>query len=55
LTTPFRFPVGPDSIQVVGWRGALSDEEWMVLGGLSNKEFFICVLLDTGIDLRSND
>ncbi|MBW2231351.1 MAG: SDR family NAD(P)-dependent oxidoreductase [Deltaproteobacteria bacterium] len=29
-----RFPVGPDALSFLGWRAALSDEDWIALGGL---------------------
>ena len=29
-----RFPIGPDALPFLGWRGALSDEDWVGLGGL---------------------
>lgn len=49
-----RFPVGPDALPFLGWRGALSDEEWVGLGGLKeNTDYFDRVFQDTGVDLRS--
>lgn len=49
-----RYPVGPDALPFLGWRGALSDEEWVGLGGLERDEdYFERVFLDTGVDLRS--
>jgi len=49
-----RFPVGPDALPFLGWRSALSDEDWVGLGRLKHDaDYFQRVLTDTGIDLRS--
>jgi hypothetical protein len=49
-----RFPVGPDALSFPGWRAALSDEDWVRLGGLKrDADYFERVFLDTGVDLRS--
>jgi len=49
-----RFPVGPDALPFIGWRTALSDEDWVGLGGLErDADYFERVLMDTGVDLRS--
>ena len=49
-----RFPVGPDALSFLGWRGALSDEDWVGLGGVQfDADYFERVFLDTGVDLRS--
>ena len=48
-----RFPVGPDALPFVGWRAAVSDEDWVGLGGLADADYWDRVLVDTGIDLRS--
>ena len=49
-----RFPVGPDALPFLGWRGALSDEDWVGLGGLErDADYFERVFMDTGVDLRS--
>jgi len=49
-----RFPVGPDALPFLGWRGALSDEDWVGLGGLErDADYFERVFTDTGVDLRS--
>ncbi len=49
-----RFPVGPDALPFLGWRGAVSDEDWVGLGGLErDADYFERVFLDTGVDLRS--
>jgi len=48
-----RFPVGPDALPFLGWRVALSDEDWVSLGGLKNDaDYFDRVFMDTGVDLR---
>ncbi len=48
-----RFPVGPDALPFIGWRAALSDEDWVGLGGLQRADYWQRVFVDTGIDLRS--
>lgn len=49
-----RYPVGPDALPFLGWRNALSDADWISLGGVKgDAEYFDRVLLDTGVDLRS--
>ncbi len=48
-----RFPVGPDAHPFLGWRGSLSDEDWVRLGGLNDRDYFERVFIDTGVDLRS--
>ena len=49
-----RFPVGPDALSFLGWRGAVSDEDWVGLGGLKrDADYFERVFMDTGVDLRS--
>jgi NAD(P)-dependent dehydrogenase (short-subunit alcohol dehydrogenase family) len=49
-----RFPVGPDALSFLGWRAALSDEDWIALGGLErDADYFERVFIDTGVDLRS--
>ena len=48
-----RFPVGPDALPFLGWRSALSDEDWVGLGGLEHDaDYFERVFVDTGVDLR---
>jgi NAD(P)-dependent dehydrogenase (short-subunit alcohol dehydrogenase family) len=49
-----RFPVGPDAHPFLGWRSAVSDEDWVGMGGLEHDEdYFQRVFTDTGVDLRS--
>jgi NAD(P)-dependent dehydrogenase (short-subunit alcohol dehydrogenase family) len=31
-----RFPVGPDALPFLGWRSAVSDEDWVGMGGLKD-------------------
>lgn len=50
-----RFPVGPDALSFLGWRVALSDEDWVGLGGVERDEdYFGRVFIDTGVDLRKS-
>jgi NAD(P)-dependent dehydrogenase (short-subunit alcohol dehydrogenase family) len=49
-----RFPVGPDAHPFLGWRSAVSDEDWVGMGGLEHDgDYFQRVFTDTGVDLRS--
>ena len=49
-----RFPVGPDAHPFLGWRSAVSDEDWVGMGGLKHDaDYFERVFTDTGTDLRS--
>jgi NAD(P)-dependent dehydrogenase (short-subunit alcohol dehydrogenase family) len=49
-----RFPVGPDALPFLGWRSAVSDEDWVGLGGFKDDaDYFQRVFTDTGVDLRS--
>ena len=49
-----RFLVGPDVHSFLGWRVALSDEDWVRLGGVQrDADYFERVFVDTGVDLRS--
>jgi NAD(P)-dependent dehydrogenase (short-subunit alcohol dehydrogenase family) len=49
-----RFPVGPDALPFLGWRSAVSDEDWVNLwGSADDADFYQRVFLDTGTDLRS--
>ena len=49
-----RFPVGPDALSFLGWRTAVSDEDWVGLGALArDADYFERVFMDTGVDLRS--
>jgi hypothetical protein len=48
-----RFPVGPDALPFLGWRSAVSDEDWVGMGGLEDDaNYFQRVFTDTGVDLR---
>ncbi|MEO8458315.1 MAG: SDR family oxidoreductase [Chloroflexota bacterium] len=48
-----RFPVGPDALPFIGWRAAVSDEDWVGLGGVQPDDYWQRVFVDTGMDLRS--
>jgi NAD(P)-dependent dehydrogenase (short-subunit alcohol dehydrogenase family) len=50
---PLRNPVGPDAEPFLGWRNAMSDEEWVTLGGLADDEEYAArIQQDFGLDLR---
>lgn len=49
-----RFPVGPDALPFMGWRAAVSDEDWVGLGGSKrDADYYQRMFMDTGVDLRS--
>lgn len=49
--TPFRNPVGPDAAPLLGWRGSLSDEDWIGVGSL-DEETWIAGMGQFGVDVR---
>ena len=50
-----RFLVGPDALSFLGWRVALSDEDWVALGAIKrDDDYFERVFMDTGADLRTS-
>jgi len=51
-TWQLRHPVGPDSEPFLAWRRAMSDEDWVGWGALSDDEWYDRVKADFGIDAR---
>lgn len=49
--TTFRNPVGPDAAPLLGWRGSLSDEDWIASAGL-DEETWIGGMAQLGVDVR---
>lgn len=49
--TTFRNPVGPDAAPLLGWRGSLSDEDWIASAGL-DEESWIGGMAQMGVDVR---
>jgi len=49
--TAFRNPVGPDAAPLLGWRGSLSDEDWIGVGSL-DEETWIGGMAQFGVDVR---
>jgi NAD(P)-dependent dehydrogenase (short-subunit alcohol dehydrogenase family) len=50
---PLRHPVGPDAEPFLGWRAAMTDEEWVALGGMADDEAYCArIEQDFGLDLR---
>ena len=50
-----RHPVGPDAEPYLGWRAAMTDEEWVDRGAAEDKEWYSAVERDFGLDARSGD
>ena len=51
-TTQLRHPVGPDAEPFLGWRRAMSDEEWVAMGGLDDEAWYARIEKDFGMDVR---
>jgi NAD(P)-dependent dehydrogenase (short-subunit alcohol dehydrogenase family) len=49
--TTFRNPVGPDAAPLLGYRGSLSDEDWIASAGL-DEESWIGGMAQLGVDVR---
>lgn len=49
--TTFRNPVGPDAGPLLGWRGSLSDEDWIASAGM-DEESWIGGMAQLGVDVR---
>lgn len=47
----FRNPVGADAGPLLGWRGSLSDEDWIASAGL-DEETWIGGMAQLGADVR---
>ena len=51
-TWQLRHPVGPDALPFLGWREAMSDEEWVAWGALDDDAWYDRVKADFGMDAR---
>ena len=49
--TTFRNPVGADAGPLLGWRGSLSDEDWIASAGM-DEETWIGGMTQLGVDVR---
>ncbi len=47
-----RHPVGPDSEPFLGWRAAMSDEEWIDWGAKNDDDWYEALEKDFGLDAR---
>ncbi|MEP7324472.1 MAG: SDR family oxidoreductase [Gemmatimonadota bacterium] len=52
-TWQLRHPVGPDAEPFLGWRRAMSDEQWVDFGALADDAWYDRVKADFGVDARS--
>jgi NAD(P)-dependent dehydrogenase (short-subunit alcohol dehydrogenase family) len=52
-TWQLRHPVGPDAAPFLGWRQAMSDEEWVAWGALDDDAWYDRVQADFGMDARA--
>lgn len=51
-TWQLRHPVGPDAVPFLGWRQAMSDEQWVDWGALDDNAWYDRVKADFGLDAR---
>ncbi len=51
-TWQLRHPVGPDAAPFLGWRQAMSDEQWVDWGALDDNGWYDRVKADFGLDAR---
>jgi NAD(P)-dependent dehydrogenase (short-subunit alcohol dehydrogenase family) len=51
-TWQLRHPVGPDAKPFLGWRSAMSDEDWVSLNGSDDDTWYDRVQRDFGLDTR---
>jgi NAD(P)-dependent dehydrogenase (short-subunit alcohol dehydrogenase family) len=51
-TWQLRHPVGPDAIPFLGWRKAMSHDEWVAWGALDDDAWYDRVKADFGMDAR---
>ena len=54
-TWQLRHPVGPDSVPFLGWRAAMTDEEWVNWGALDDDAWYDRVQNDFGLDAHPKD
>jgi NAD(P)-dependent dehydrogenase (short-subunit alcohol dehydrogenase family) len=54
-TWRLRHPVGPDAEGFLGWREAMSDEEWVDWGALDDDAWYERLKADFGMDARPNE
>ncbi len=53
-TWKLRHPVGPDAAPFLAWRSAMSDEDWVEWGALSDDDWYRRVETDFGMNARTN-
>ncbi len=47
-----RYPVGSDAGPFLGWRAAMTDEDWIDWGAADDEAWYESVERDFGLDLR---
>jgi NAD(P)-dependent dehydrogenase (short-subunit alcohol dehydrogenase family) len=52
-TAKLRHPVGPGAEGFLGWRAAMSDDDWVAWGALRDDDWYERVSTDFGLDARS--
>jgi NAD(P)-dependent dehydrogenase (short-subunit alcohol dehydrogenase family) len=51
-TWQLRHPSGPDAAPFLGWRAAMTDEQWVDYNALDDNGWYECVQRDFGLDAR---
>jgi hypothetical protein len=49
-TWQFRHPIGPDAAPFLGWRGAMTDEDWVNWAALDDNAWYERVQRDFNLD-----
>ena len=47
-----RYPVGPDAVPFIEWRGSMTDEQWVDWNAVSDEEWYASVERDFGMKLQ---
>ena len=47
-----RYPVGPDALPFIAWRGSMTDEQWVDWNAVSDEEWYASVERDFGMKLQ---
>ena len=50
-TWTLRHPAGPDAAPLLGWRAAMTDEQWVNFGALSDEEWAARINRDFGMNV----
>jgi hypothetical protein len=51
-TAQLRHPTGPDALPFLGWRGSMTDEQWVELNGADDDTWYARIERDFGMATR---